>query len=892
MLSLLVWESVSLWPLAAALAGALTFAVLWFYPAQVRGVGVAGLLPPVLRWAGVAVLAVSLLKPVLLQPKTADQWGDVAILVDCSRSMGVTDLGRKAAERVALAAALGRVPQGARSDAGSDIADELDRLATLARQVLGAQADLDYARVSGRGIAEKEARLHEAAEAYAAAAHSLVSRSALAGNGELRQHLKELDAIPPAESRDAWAGRVTDRINKAREAARNVRASADEKLYKSDPHIRAICDEVAKLPRLALAEEALLRPDAGLLARLGPDVPVIGLALENGLRTVALTSKGRPIGKLPLSADGHDSDLAGAVTAAPSVTRRPLRAIVLLSDGRQVGGRGDIISAIRPGGVPVFTIGMAPEQTPDVSITGVSLAATSAFAGETIDGDAHVRYEGAVNPPSELHVSSSGGEQTERLAPDSGRQKRGRGEELSAHFSFPVQPRDGRPVERIVLSVPVSPGEATTENNRVERWIKVSDQKLKVAACTAAPNWDFQYLRAALSRRPWVQLESRVLDPEHPRLTLTPREILEQDVLIIDDVPVDALNAAQWGAVHDLLSQRGASVILIAGTSYQVSDYVRQSFASQLLPFGEGRATWKEWPGELAAFHFVPTPLGDQEALRVGEDAEGSMRRWQDLPALYRYLQIPEKTLHPGVRKLLLESSTGAAVLTEHRLGAGRVLFLGLNETWRWRLKSGERDADRFWRQLVRYAAGEPYAAVSGPLALDVDKVAIEPGAPLHVRARVRAGRLRTTKTGSCPVEIVRDGKVVLTRQLRSAGGGHFVGDILDLPEGDCRIRLSGASDDGANVSLEVPVHVGASSEAEMRDVSGDPAMLARIARVSGGQYLPIEQIDRLPEQLGALRGADSQFIRRPLWNSPFLFAFVLACFGGEWALRKRLGLA
>ena len=77
-----------------------------------------------------------------------------------------------------------------------------------------------------------------------------------------------------------------------------------------------------------------------------------------------------------------------------------------------------------------------------------------------------------------------------------------------------------------------------------------------------------------------------------------------------------------------------------------------------------------------------------------------------------------------------------------------------------------------------------------------------------------------------------------------------------------------------------------------MRDVSGDPARLAKLARASGGQYLPIEHVDRLADRLNSLRETESQYLRRPLWNSPYLYAFVLACLACEWALRKRLGLA
>src|SRR5213076_3300626 len=67
----------------------------------------------------------------------------------------------------------------------------------------------------------------------------------------------------------------------------------------------------------------------------------------------------------------------------------------------------------------------------------------------------------------------------------------------------------------------------------------------------------------------------------------------------------------------------------------------------------------------------------------------------------------------------------------------GRSFFLATDETWRWRYRTGERDHDRFWLQLVRYASEEPYAADDGRLALDLDPVTIDPGEVTHVRARI-----------------------------------------------------------------------------------------------------------------------------------------------------------
>jgi hypothetical protein len=103
------------------------------------------------------------------------------------------------------------------------------------------------------------------------------------------------------------------------------------------------------------------------------------------------------------------------------------------------------------------------------------------------------------------------------------------------------------------------------------------------------------------------------------------------------------------------------------------------------------------------------------DVLRLGDNLQDSMARWNNLPAIYHYLALPQ--LKPNVvRSLLVEKDSQLPVLLESRLGNGRVLFLGLSESWRWRMRVAERDQDRFWLQLVRYGGEEPYALVNDEL--------------------------------------------------------------------------------------------------------------------------------------------------------------------------------
>jgi hypothetical protein len=64
------------------------------------------------------------------------------------------------------------------------------------------------------------------------------------------------------------------------------------------------------------------------------------------------------------------------------------------------------------------------------------------------------------------------------------------------------------------------------------------------------------------------------------------------------------------------------------------------------------------------------------------------------------------------------------------------------------------------------------------------------------------------------------------------------------------------------------------------------------MAESSGGELLSLDQLPRLGRLLAENRERQAQFIEYPIWDSPYLFVFVLACLSAEWSLRKKFGLA
>jgi hypothetical protein len=718
---------------------------------------------------------------------------------------------------------------------------------------------------------------------------------------DLVKRLSEIAQPPDATSRDGWRTRVPAQIAQAATAVRDFQNASDERLYESNSDVQSACNAVAALSRFALVEQALLRPD-GIVARAKKEASVVGYGLAADVVPMALVENDQPVGALPLKPDGDGSDLTGGIARA--VAGRAVRAVVLFSDGRQVGGDKTVVSGLTPDGVPVFTVSAAAADPPqDLSFASVS-APSSVFVGQTINVKAEVRHDGFDGVTVEMHCQI--GEEKERIKKLTLHDRKKADVEFSARIAKPG-------VQRVRIWFPTVKGEASGDNNQALRWVKVAPERMKVMLVAGSPTWDFQYLRDSLSKLPEVQLKDIVVDPANPHAYVPTAEILAQDVIVLFDVPESAFDERHWDMLQRVARVNGASVILVAGDAHLPAEYFKSIPASGLLPFRAAfKPAWSVWPGEEPAFHFVPAPQTEgMELMKLPPDivappasdgtaappeSEPIPRRWEQLPGCFRFLQLPEMhdeiNWKPQARPLLIEEESRLPVLTEMRLGAGRAFFLGINETWRWRFKVGERDQEHFWRQLIQYASDDPYFAYDGPLALDTDKVSAEPGESIRVRARI------TEELSDPPpafsLDVLRGGEVVSELPLAPIGapGGVRYGAALTLAAGDYDLRWTVTGRSKKQHVVKIPIHVAATSEAELADLSGDRALLRKLAEASGGEFLTLDQVDRLPERLAAAGDARSRFAEMPLWDSPYLFGLVLGCFGLEWAMRKRLGLA
>ena len=867
----MLWQSPWMLPAAIATATAVLSAVVLLYLPQMQEVprGWKWVMP-LLRMSAVVVLAFSMAQPTVLRPRTARQQGAIAILVDRSASMSVSDRGRSTAELVSLAGGLGTLPAGARQESAPGLRAELEAIRAKLEQVDRERGEADYAKLSGRGLPAAQARWKDAVDALREAMASLTIPARTAGSA-LRESVAQLKQPSPLLN-DAGTRAVRVKLDAALRALSADQAQMDEKLFEDDAAVRTACIRTGRLSREALAELGLTKPGSGLLFNLPAGAPVIPYSFAAEVKPVVSPLSGG----FRAQSLGSESDVTGSIREVMRELRsHDVQAVVLLSDGRQVGGESPVngdLSALR---APVFAVAAAPPgQRKDVSIVRLEIPA-SARAGQTVNVRVDLRelHTAGMTPGEPIDV---------QLEVDRARQIRRVtiGDDWTASAEFMVTLSHPGSAAVSAMALPLA-GETSDQNNRAVRWVKVSADPLRVMVIAGADvGRQFAVLHEVLSRAPWVTLRE-VQEENISRLS--PATLASQHVVILCDVPADALSAQQWDALDEMVRERAGSVVLCAG-AHLPGGYASNASSADWLPYeAADKPSWQTWPGGEPHFRLTPDR---------GDDAELAAA-WGELAPISRL--TPMRKLRGDVTPLLIDRGSGAAVITQASRGSGKVVFIGTNETWRWHPSGGSGQRDLFWPELLRHVAPEPYAAVEANVSLDVSDIAPRPEEAVNVRARLLSSDGAPVDGPAQTAWLLKDAEPISSVTLRNTGDGRYKGKLDGLAAGDYTLRLDAPPDPTAEIPPApaiVPLHVAENLEAEMADLSGDDRLLRRMAESSGGRFVQLDQLNTLPRLLAENQEKQNQLIEYTLWDSPYLFVFVLACLSAEWALRKKFGLA
>ncbi|MBI4605040.1 MAG: hypothetical protein HY721_24015, partial [Planctomycetes bacterium] len=384
-------------------------------------------------------------------------------------------------------------------------------------------------------------------------------------------------------------------------------------------------------------------------------------------------------------------------------------------------------------------------------------------------------------------------------------------------------------------------------------------------------------------------------------LPQTPEALRSYDAVVLFDPDQKVLTPAFLEALKGFVLEQGGGLAYVAGEYNARAVFESPALAAlrALLPVegigpagaSGGGAAHGAASAQAASVHAytrpwrpVLTPQGaDHPVLRLKDEAEESARAWSALPPLY--FNVPARGLKPAASALL--EKDGDVVAAAGRAGAGYVVFLGTDETWRWRA-AGREVPERFWAALVRYIAAGKRIAGTGEATLHADRDRYTAGEDVALEASLTDPERKPVvqERVEVAVETGEDGAVPVRLNLLPLAGRPGWYGARYRPEAPGHFTAQVAA--GGQFSSAKASFVVAVPSTELSDPSPDLEALEDAARRTGGRIYTLAETGRVPENIGdrSVREVIGRSAAT-VWDSPALMLLFGALLTVEWILRK-----
>ncbi len=605
---------------------------------------------------------------------------------------------------------------------------------------------------------------------------------------------------------------------------------------------------------------------------------------------------------------------------------RPLASIVLITDGRSPESTGvELVRRVAQRGTRVHVVPVGAAEPPFDLAVGQIEAPDQAFANDVVPISVSVdRSGGAAGGAS---GGEPGGVRVRLMDVETGEEIDARDVAGDAVGPVRLTARSERagPVRYRVVVEAGGRRELMLTNNSREFVVEMLDRPVRVLYVEGYPRWEYRYLKNLLLREESIESSVLLLSADQnfaqegdlpiTRPPSTPEEIRRYDVVILGDVPPGYFAPEQLQLMRDHVAANGAGLLWIGGSRHTPASYAGTALAD-LLPMRS--------PSGVAPFAAVPTvglePTPLAEALYIlrlrgpggepGEETGGGLRaEWPaDLPPLRWVQQMgplkPTAEVLAHAPAVADEAGRPLPLLARLRYGAGQSLFLGTDETWRWRYGRGELYFEQFWVQLVRMLGRErvqsgPGEGVGGRLTVSRRQATVSE--PVVVELTLDERAAPAAAVGEVAVTVRRAGEMegIAADALRlqpvpGEEGDSSMGRRLYRAvwrpgaTGELVLRVTEPALDA--LGLERAIEVLAADD-ELRQVEPDHARLAALAEATGGEVVPLDALDRLVPAVPNLAEKIAMDVREPLWNSWLSLLMVVGLLTAEWLVRKAIWL-
>ncbi|MBI3852409.1 MAG: hypothetical protein HY298_19305 [Verrucomicrobia bacterium] len=368
--------------------------------------------------------------------------------------------------------------------------------------------------------------------------------------------------------------------------------------------------------------------------------------------------------------------------------------------------------------------------------------------------------------------------------------------------------------------------------------------------------------------------------------------------VILDDVEAEFFTPDQAALLQKFVSERGGGFLMLGGIdTFQQGKYLRTPIGD-MLPVYLDRAEENKPPDAL---HLDLTREGWlQPWARLRDNESDEKARLQSMTPFQVLNQVRE--VKPGASVIATVSDAAGKsfpALVVQRLGRGRTAALTIGDVWRWGLHdaAAHHDMDKSWRQLMRWLVTD----VPNPVDLTVEPQPQDASGAMQLQVRVRDKTFQPLDNAGVSVEIqpllteTSSGATTNSIRLQAEPSANEAGlyQITYVP------RATGGYKTTAFVTNSVGAEVGRAEAGwstdlaaeEFRSLTPNVALLESIAKKTGGEIVAAANLSTFARNLPHKQAPVMDSWNFPLWHTPAMFAFALACFVGEWGLRRWKGM-
>ncbi len=700
-----------------------------------------------------------------------------------------------------------------------------------------------------------------------------------------------------------------------------------------------VLDHGTTQSRGEILEAALKIDNADWLGALADNFQIRQYIFDSRLRRTTDFSE--------LTFDGKASAIGVSLrTITERYKGRPLAGVLLMTDGNATDMAEQFYDL--SGVPPVYPVVIgSPRPLKDISLTNVSISQTS-FEDAPVMIQADVETSGYAGKTVVVGLTENSGKVVERQT-----QKISKNEEKQV-FRFRLRPeKTGVLFYHLNVTEEISqdkvsdqveaPSEATMANNKRTLVVDRGKGPYRILYVTGRPNWEYKFLRRAISEDEQVQLvgllrvarrepkydwrghvgedsnplfrgfdnkdEEQTEQYDQPVLVRlntrdaaelrdgfpkTQEELFGYHAIILDDVEAEFFSHDQMELLREFVAERGGGFLMLGGKeSFQQGNFNRTPIG-QILPVYLDRLAQQETVPR--AYLNLTREGWLQPWARLCDNEQDEQQRLLEMPA-FRVLNCV-RAVKPGARVLATVGDDPAQqfpALVVHRYGNGRAAALTIGDIWRWGMKQSQMrdDMNRFWRQTLRWLVAD----VPNRISLQATHKRDQVNQPVVFQVRVRKKNFEPMDNVSIAIE-VRDPQgqnLQLTAEPVLTESGLFEATYIPRYNGSYLATATVNDANGVEVgdaktgwAVDLEAH-------EFRSIRTNRPLLERIARQTGGQVIELNALDSFVRSLPSRDAPITDTWIKPLWDLrgilPATFLLILMCFAGEWTLRRWKGM-